>query len=111
MTWTTDNRWSPGASGATIPKHAHAAYAARWIDMGDDARADVLPDRQGFAYFAESDRDNLIDRLTAADAEVRVIPAEMPYDEPIVRVVTDEWALVQRRAGGYVYTEAWLEAP
>lgn len=112
MSFATDNRWSPGASGAAVPEGAVAAYGARWIDMGDGVRADVLPDRQGFAYNDGADRDALIERLMAADAAIRIPPRER--DETVV--IPAYWGnddgrfhVAERRAGGYVYVAAWLD--
>jgi len=105
----TDNRWSPGASGATVPDDTPAAYAARWIDRGDGVPADVLADRQGFAYSDPADRDRLIVRLVELDSTIRTLDgaardvSEHVVDEP-------DWQLVRRRAGGYVYVDAWHTA-
>lgn len=110
MTYTTDNRWSPGASGATVPDTAPAAYSARWIDMGDDALADVLPDRQGFAYNDTDARDRLIAFLVRDDHRIRtpngIIDRDVTY---VVEGLPDGWTMYQRRAGGYIYVDAWLE--
>jgi hypothetical protein len=112
MTWKIDNRWSPGASGADVPDDAPAAYAARWIDRGDDRFADILLDRQGFAYDDEVTRDQLIYWLLRVDARIRV-----PYSDLITRdetyhaVEDDEFHVAQRRSGGYIYVDAWLTPP
>ena len=107
MTWATDNRWSAGAAaGRTeIPEDSPAAYAARWIDQG--ARCDVLPDRQGFAYNDQADRDRLIVKLSAEDY-ARNMPA---LDNDVATLLPGdhgEWRVWMRRAGGYVYVDAWL---
>jgi hypothetical protein len=106
-TWTTDNRWSPGSSGATVPADAPAAYAARWIDQGDYTPADVVPDRQGFAY-----NDGAVHRLIAFLAtagESLLTPMGMPRDQTYQVVDESEgWVMIQRRAGGYIYVDAWL---
>lgn len=108
MSYATDNRWSPGASGATVPEGAVAAYGARWIDMGDGVRADVLPNRQGFAYDDSADRDALIERLMAADAAIRIPPRER--DKTVEVLNDDRFHVAVRRAGGYVYVAAWLDS-
>jgi len=102
--YTTDNRWSPGASGATVPESAPAAYSARWIDQGDTTPADVLPDRQGFAYNSTMDRDALIDALN--DTPHIRIPNEVRDETEVVALYG--WTIARRRAGGYVYVDAWL---
>ena len=104
-TYATDNRWSPSSSGATVPEDAPAAYSARWIDQGDMIPADVLPDRQGFAYNHTDDRDVLISCLTAAGEAIRIPPSVR--DETSVEV-RDGWRIATRRAGGYIYVDAWL---
>ena len=116
MTFQTDNRWSPGASlrglsdDEQMPTGCPAAYSARWIDMGNHALADILPDRQGFAYNKSDDRDRLIDLLMANDYRVRMIGGDEERD---VTVTVDlpgwqEFHVTRRRSGGYVYVDAWL---
>jgi hypothetical protein len=110
--FTTDNRWSPGASGANVPEDAVVAYSARWIDRGDLVSADIVPDRQGFAYNDSADMVPLIDRLTFVDAQSR--HCELNYDviETLYDGTEDDaFALVMRRTGGYVYVDAWIEQP
>ena len=99
----TDNRYSPGAAGVDAPAEAPASYSARWIDRG--YRAEVLPDRQGFAYNDMADRNRLIDLLRQADL-ASALPDLHP-DLP-TEVGTGEWSVWMRRAGGYIYVEAWL---
>jgi hypothetical protein len=105
----TDNRYSPGASGASMPSAEYmcAAYSARWIDR--DTRAEMLPDRQGFAYDRTECRDLLIARLVEArlDANLPRIPRDVSTD---VSIEDADWCIVMRRAGGYVYVDAWLWA-
>jgi hypothetical protein len=102
MTYTTDNRWISGQA----PDDAPAAYGARWIDQGSTP-FDVVPDRQGFAYNNEADRDRLIDLLT------RLNPREFTDlergDEWQHPAEYEEWQLAMRRTGGYCYVEAWLQ--
>lgn len=105
MNYKTDNRWSPGASGAEVPDDAPAAYSARWIDMGDLIPADVVPDRQGFGYNDTGYRDDLIDALKETD---RRTPGSMPRDRSCIVVRSPLFTMVQRRAGGYIYVDAWL---
>jgi hypothetical protein len=103
-TYTTDNRWSPGSSGALVPLTVPAAYSARWIDTGSSV-ADIVPDRQGVAYNDLLDRERLFVELGRSrphrmcdierDATVQLV------DTPTLQV----WA---RRSGGYVYVDAWL---
>lgn len=110
MSWTTDNRWSPGASGATVPADAPAAYSARWIDMGDHTPADVLWDRQGLAYNDERDRDRLIDKLTACGDATRTPYKVHLMERDVTTVLFNHpaWKMYARRAGGYIYVDAWL---
>jgi hypothetical protein len=102
-THSTDNRWSPGSSGAIVPESAPAAYAARWIDNG--TTADILHDRQGFAYDDPADRDRLIDKLTEANATEALVSER---DETVEWSNSTEWSLYMRRSGGYIYVDAWL---
>jgi hypothetical protein len=106
-TFTTDNRWSAGASGAGIPSvdRIVAAYGARWIDHGD--RADVVPDRQGFAYDRPECRDLLIDRMVKLNPAQRLVHG-MARDQVVCLQDGREWQVFARRAGGYVYVDAWL---
>lgn len=110
MTWTTDNRWSPGASGATVPDDAQAVYSARWIDMGDDTPADILWDRQGFAHNDDGMRDVLREYLMSGGESFRT-PFKthlMERDKTTVIVNHPVWKCYMRRAGGYIYVDAWL---
>ena len=107
----TDNRWSPGASGATVPSDTTAAYAARWIDQGDTIPADVVPDRQGFAYDDPADRDKLIALMSQGEGTAIRTPYKANFlDRDVTTVVMNhpEWKCYVRRAGGYVYVDAWL---
>jgi hypothetical protein len=106
-TRTTDNRWAAGSSGAVVPDDAPAAYGARWIDMGDSTPADVVPDRQGFAYTDRAAMTRLIDLLVDADKGIRSL-AGLDRDAVEVTNVGTTWSIARRRAGGYVYVEAWL---
>ena len=110
MTWTTDNRWAPGASRALVPDDAPAAYSARWIDHGDFDRADVLPDRQGFAYDDHVGVDRLCSLLQDSDSQIRV-PYKCGLDRRDVTTVIvnhPDWKMYGRRSGGYIYVDAWL---
>lgn len=108
MPYATDNRWSAGSSGATVPDDAPAAYSARWIDIGDNVPADVLPDRQGFAYNDEASRDALIMLMTKADGEIRTPNRTWERDVPVALHYGPAWHCHARRAGGYIYVDAWL---
>lgn len=102
MSYTTDNRWIRGQA----PDDAKAAYGARWIDQGDWAQYDVVPDRQGFAYNDTGDRERLIDYLI--DRELRAMN-DIDRSDDWQRVVDgDQFVVVMRRSGGYCYVEAWL---
>jgi len=110
MTFTTDNRWPMGDFGMAPPDEAYVAYGARWIDRGDSSPADIVPDRQGFAYETPASMGPLIDWLRTVDAanlhkELNFDVIETLYDG------TDEegFGLRLRRAGGYVYCSAWLQ--
>jgi hypothetical protein len=108
-TYATDNRWSSGGADVELPANAPAVYSARWIDQGDFTPADIVPDRQGFAYNDRADRDRLIDCLQANDHRIRSMGT---FDRDVVYEVDvtegDKWRIFQRRAGGYVYVCAWL---
>lgn len=108
--WTQDNRWSPGGSGHAPPDEAPAAYAARWIDQGA-MRADIVPDRQGFAYNMSADAEHLMVALTASQPHLHV--GELPRDETVdladYLTLPDGLRMFARRAGGYFYVDAWLE--
>lgn len=116
MTWTVDNRWSPGGSGKEAPAwpDALAAYSARWIDYGDFRPADIVPDRQGFAYDDTLHRNFLIERLENAKGHVLVGEVVGATGECLERDVTyhllDDGRLQMfvRRAGGYFYVDAWI---
>lgn len=111
-TFNTDNRFSPGASGATVPEFATAAYSARWIDQGDDVPAEILPDRQGFAYDDAIARDALIARLVAEGDTART-PYKVGLDQRDVTTVIvnhPNWRMYARRSGGYIYVDAWTTA-
>lgn len=113
MTWAIDNRWSAGGAGVHTPEDALAAYGARWIDRGDLTPAEILPDRQGFAYDNPADRDRLIDKLASADGTIRE-PSRWPSGEYDVvhRIIhRADWEVWVRRAGGYIYVAAWLTPP
>lgn len=109
--YTTDNRWSPGASGAIVPDDSPAAYSARWIDCGDNVPADVLPDRQGFAYNDPADRDRLIEVLKANDGLIRRLEGLTRNTRDRVGVnmlIKVGWTVTRRRDAGYIYVDAWL---
>jgi hypothetical protein len=108
-TFTTDNRYGAGASGANVPEGTFAAYAARWIDHGD--RADIVPDRQGFAYATEGHRHALISALLQVTPHLST--GGLSRDVTTVDIYTTDEVehgitIVMRRAGGYVYVDAWL---
>jgi hypothetical protein len=92
-----------------MPETTTAAYAGRWIDNGDDVRASLLPDRQGFGYTDERERERLLWKLQAADDLIRDMGrSHVPFDEPTLIAGDGTYAVWVRRAGGYVYAEAWL---
>lgn len=103
----TDNRYATGASGATLPDPGNvvAAYAARWID--GNGRADILPDRQGFAYDTPAQRDLLIALLSEEEPHLNYAHVDRDDAAHLIVDRTDGqvWA---RRAGGYVYVDAWI---
>lgn len=104
--WANDNRWSSGGLADKVPAEAVAAYGARWIDMGDTHAADIVPDRQGFAYNHIVERDALISFLERLDART----LHHGVNRDVEAHVADEgrFQLWLRRAGGYVYVAAWL---
>ncbi len=105
MTYTTDNRFCVGASRGMIDD-ALAAYGARWIDRGPGVAADVLPDRQGFAYNDEDDVSWLIGALNT----VRSSETERgPENADVPTLLTDGRVKTYvRRCGGYIYVDAFL---
>jgi len=107
----TDNRYGTGASGATLPEECFmaAAYAARWIDRGCRP-ADIVPDRQGFAYDRPEQRDALIEVLRGDEPHMLVPDLHIDRDVTSLVLCTDTFALYVRRAGGYIYVDAWLWA-
>jgi hypothetical protein len=104
MTWTTDNRWNTGS--LVVPDGAVAAYGGRWIDQGDYARADIVPDRHGFAYDWDADRDELVKLLAEHDPAAWV--SALPRDEITRRDYGGGLHIAVRRAGGYFYVAAWI---
>ena len=106
----TDNRWSPGASGATVPSDTPAAYSARWIDQGDHAMADVVLDRQGFAYDDKAQMEALIMLMGKAGDSFRIPWVVHLMERDVTKVVmnTPFWKAYMRRSGGYIYVDAWL---
>jgi hypothetical protein len=102
MTYTCDNRWNTGSGRTHVPDDAPAAYGARWIDLGPTA--DIVPDRQGFAYNDEDSRQRLIDLLVREEMHRDLA---VDYDVPTVERL-GEMTAVLRRSGGYVYVDAWL---
>lgn len=106
-TFTTDNRYAAGGSGANPPDEAVAAYAARWIDLF--LTADVLPDRQGFAYNDEADRDALRELMYEANIRFYQLDSLAP-DQPRVQHF-GPMTVCLRRSSGYIYCDAWLNAP
>jgi len=111
MTFSTDNRYCVGSSGRTPPEEATVAYGARWIDQGDLRPADIVPDRQGFAYNNADDlRELAIAHLTRVDAQSRHCELNFDVTETLYDGTEDDgFGLVMRRAGGYVYVDAWLQ--
>lgn len=105
-TYVHDNRWSPGASQAELPEDSPAMYSARWIDNG--SRADIVPDRQGFAYNDQADRDRLIAHLEAASVHTDLGWLTNERDIPVHVAGEHKWQMWLRRSGGYVYVDAWL---
>lgn len=103
--FATDNRWAAGGSGANIREHCLAAYAGRWIDYG--TYGDVVGDRQGYAYSDSANLETLQRALVNANIS-RVGIAELPRDETVVRHLDKRVGVAMRRAGGYIYVDAWL---
>lgn len=108
--WTTDNRYGPGNSGASAPANAPAAYAARWIDKGNTMPAEVLPDRQGFAYNDKAEMEALI-MLMGKQGDALRIQGDRKRDASMLVRSTDHWVCNMRRSGGYIYVDAWLTPP
>ena len=106
MAFTTDNRYIHGASGAAIPEHGvTAAYGARWIDR--NTWADVVPDRQGFAWNSVAARDMLMAKLN--DGRYRDYVRDLPRDETVVLADSPQLSVCVRRSGGYFYVDAWTQ--
>lgn len=108
MTFTHDNRWQTGHLHTLVPDTAVAAYGARWIDQGDDMPADIIPDRQGFAYNDPAARDDLIQDLIALDLRSRVAGIVI-REVPVLVASHGAFHAHARRAGGYFYVVAWLD--
>jgi hypothetical protein len=112
MTWRIDNRFAAGNSGAEPSTRPAAMYGARWIDQGNNYPADVVSDRQGFAYDSEGERDSLIGALIQHDKVLRSV-ADLSHGGVAVYNLPVEKGVVlsvgQRRAGGYIYVDAWLQ--
>lgn len=106
-----DNRWSPGASGAPAPETFLAAYSARWIDQGW-SRADVVGDRQGFAYDHQQYSVILQGELMHLDPAQRVAELDLERDVTVRlgdhAVGEGRFTIHARRAGGYIYVDAYL---
>lgn len=103
--FVTDHRWAAGGSGANQPDEAIAAYAGRWIDYRD--YADVVGDRQGTAYNAPNDAQWLaviLNNHNVAREGIR----DLPRDETVVKHLSPRCSIAYRRAGGYIYVDAWL---
>lgn len=105
MTYTTDNRWPTGNERPLTPEEAPAAYGARWIDHG--STADIVPDRQGFAYNNTEARQTLVDHLVREELHRGLAFTHDDYDKAVTMPFLG-WTAVLRRSGGYVYVDAWL---
>jgi hypothetical protein len=108
----TDNRYAPGSSWVAEPDEVLAAYSARWIDRGNFMPADIVPDRQGFAYDRHQYKVILGGELarkaphTSTGALVADI-TNIPWDA--VGVGGDlKLTIGLRRSGSYVYCDAYL---
>jgi len=104
MTYATDNRWGTGSQRSQVPDDAPAAYGARWIDH--HSTADLLPDRQGFAYDEHDEFGRLVEYLT--DEKLHFDISFVPQDDGPHLYAFQGWTAVLRRSGGYVYVDAWL---
>ena len=102
--FTTDNRWAAGGSGANQPDEAVAAYAARWIDH--DKTVDILGDRSGYAFIERADAEQLREFLLALGA-FKIAPRSLERDTTVVLRLSRTVTVAYRRAGGYVYCDAW----
>jgi len=111
----TDNRYAPGSSWVAEPDDVLAAYSGRWIDQGDLAPAGIVADRQGYAcdhqqYMSilggELGKKAPHNSVGALDRDITVIP----WDGVEVLGGHDGFKLTiaLRRAGGYVYCDAYL---
>lgn len=105
MPYTTDNRWAAGGSGANQPPEAIAAYAGRWIDYG--RMADIPGDRSGFAFIELADAELLCAELKKHGA-FTIRPHDLQREVTVVQTVSPTVTVAYRRAGGYVYCDAWL---
>ena len=107
-----DNRWSSGGLDAKVPETALAAYGARWIDQGDNYRADIVPDRQGSMYDNETglaSREELIEHLISADLTRPDVVGSLDRDVQVEVFNDGHFVVWMRRAGGYIYVAAWIE--
>ena len=100
----TDNRYRREWAPAT----AKVAYGARWID--NETWCDVVPDRQGWAYDDEADRDLLLPAMKLIqNSNVRLLDfveyTDGYYGCDAADVEGVKVSLF--RNGGYVHIEVW----
>ena len=67
-----------------------------------------MPDRQGFAYDDDGDRDRLIAAMEAADLRSMAVGMDRGDDPLNVTNKHEAFECWMRRAGGYVYVAAWI---
>lgn len=105
MPFTHDTRYAAGGSGANQPDEATAAYAGRWIDYG--INVDIVNDRHGCAYIEAKDWSVLCADLNALGA-FKIVPRDLERNTTVVQFLSPTVTVSYRRAGGYVYCDAWL---
>lgn len=100
--FTTDNRWTAGASGANHRGPALALYGARWIDRR--TFCDIVGDRQGFAYNDIEHAKTLASLMNG----LKIVPSELPQNETVI-FRNGAATIACRRYCGYIHVDAWLE--
>ena len=118
QTFTTDNRWRT----EWAPENAVAAYGGRWIDRG--LTAEIVTNRQGFAYDDIADRNQLgeivkqvkrdmEDACRAGRSAAWLGTLASEENAYILHTGSIGWsghAHAERR-GGYIHVEVWLCRP
>ncbi len=110
-----DNRYAPGSSWVTEPDNVLAAYSGRWIDCGNLAPADIVPDRQGFAcdhaqygQILGGELGKLAPHASTGDLGRDITVIWRDGVEVLGGHDGFKLTIALRRSGGYVYCDAYL---